>query len=136
MTCYRWARSPRHWSGLNQPRPPTVPDLDRNRLSYRARRSMARLATEAAAWAISWVRDVELLPMDDGECEQAGVPYGSTSRAIFLLSFHPKDPWWWLMVWSDQDPGPNRCLHLQVLGWGCEVHHVPKGHQRAAQGLS
>jgi len=78
------------------------------------------LVTRAAAALVGLVREVHRLPLNDGECEAEGLPYGSTVRAVHCLPLG-RSPWWALDGWVAATAGEPRCLHLRLLGCYGEV---------------
>jgi len=78
----------------------------------------------AAAWLVSCRRELVQHTLTDDECEAAGLPLGSTERAVHL---HPLAgiPAWCVSGWIDgPEMGPEGCLQLVLLGYSVEVFYV------------
>jgi len=96
----------------------------------------------AAAWLVSCRRELVRHALTFEECEAAGLPEGSTERAV-----HVQRPtgalWWRLDAWLDSsaDGSPSRaggaegCLHVDALGYSIEVYYYrrPQVATRAAR---
>jgi hypothetical protein len=80
---------------------------------------------ELAAWCVSRVRPVVQLELSDYECEEAGLPYGSTEPAVIVGQPARGLPWWRVSAWLDGANGsPEGCLHVDLLGWTAEVYYL------------
>ena len=100
--------------------------LARLSLSARLRQQAARLATRTAAALVGLFREIDRIPLSDGECEAEGLPYGSTVAAAYAYPFEGSAPWWHLDCWIERETGHPSCLHLRLLGCWCEVWFWPK----------
>lgn len=106
---------------------PSVPHSDHTTtpatsLASRISWACADSITRGAALALSTCRDVKRLPLSDDECEQRGLPFGTTEPAVFVFPMTGL-PWWRLRAWDDGEG----CFQLHILGHAAEVHHLPKG---------
>lgn len=95
---------------------------------YRAAATTIWALAGATAWAIKATgRQVQRYTLTDEECEEAGVPEGTTEPCIYV---HPLvgSKWWRVAAWNDGD-----CIHLRALGWVAEVHH--EGREMVSAGV-
>lgn len=88
--------------------------------------SIVTRLTHAAAWLLSFRRELQRHELKWWESEAMGLPEGSTIPAVHCFPV-TGSPWWRVDVWSDGD-----CLHIDALGWTGEVHYIPKGRQQEA----
>lgn len=76
---------------------------------------------KAAAGAIGPGRAVETYSLSDDECEERGLPLGTTEPCIYLQTIG--NPLAGRMdAWDDGDG----CFHIRAFGLAAEVHHVAR----------
>jgi hypothetical protein len=81
----------------------------------------ANVLTQFAAFTVGQFRQIKQDELSDCECEQDGLPSGSTARAVFVLPVSGM-PWWRLDAWFDLEG--DGCFNVTAFGHRGEVHYV------------
>lgn len=92
-------------------------------LAARIKWAVANALTQAAAFAIGRFRDIQQDELTDDECDQLGLPYGSTTPAVIVGPLGGM-PWWRFAVWNDGEG----CFMISTLGHHGEIYFHRKGH--------
>lgn len=87
-----------------------------SRLSF----AVASALTHSAALGLGLFRRLERWDLTEGECQERGLPEGSTVPAVALQRITGA-PWWRFGVWAE-----DGCLNVRAVGWWGEVFYQPK----------
>lgn len=88
--------------------------------------AVASALTHSAALVLGRFRRVERWDLTEEECQERGLPEGSTVPAVALQRIIGA-PWWRFGLWVE-----DGCLNVRALGWWGEVFYVPRTRQEAA----
>ena len=72
------------------------------------------------AFLVGLRRQVVYVSLEDRECEAAGVPYGTATKAITVTE---SGPWWHFRVYLSHQPGNEGCVDIRALGMRAEVYY-------------
>ena len=72
------------------------------------------------AFLVGLRRQVVYVSLEDRECEAAGVPYGTATKAITVTE---SGPWWHCRVYLKQC-GSESCVDVRGLGMCAEVWYL------------
>lgn len=82
--------------------------------------------TRLAAAVVALVRPLAQHRLTADECEQQGLPEGTSNAAVYCTTVGQSSPWR-LDLWTEADDGDGQaCLHLKLLGCEGEVWYQAK----------
>jgi hypothetical protein len=86
----------------------------------------AEALARQAALTIGQGRRVKMRTLSDWECEEQGLPEGTTEPCVYAFPIANGQPGRW-DAWDD-----GECFHVDALGWTLEVHHEARSTQCGA----
>lgn len=100
--------------------------------------ALGRMTARAAAWMVGRAHRVVHLPMYEHECEEQGLPYGSTEPAVFSWG-QSTAKWWRVDVWVERPTASDaggaergeHCLKIDAFSQHIEVFYL-RGKEPAA----
>ena len=87
------------------------------------RQALVTAAAHAVAQLVSLRRELVCIPLEERECEAAGVPYGTATKAVTVTE---SGPWWHCRVYLDHQPAQEGCVDIRALGLRAEVYYLRK----------
>lgn len=80
------------------------------------------------AWAISTRRELASECLDDEDCEEQGLPYGSRVTDAVFVRREPSVSRWRVDAWIDEDTvAPEGAVRFDLLGYSASIYYLRKG---------